>query len=166
MQSFIFLVDGISGIDNDPRYKAQLGRAIKPIFCYANIPREISTSLGLEVEGDDATCAERSVNLKAKSLGKTEGTWPVPSGRVRQIYPKSQAKVDLGSGQVYDVDRRPGLACGSDPELGQAHGRYLGLGLDNQVTPSPSPTSWSPLARLDSIDPSRLKAVGMGIGSS
>ena len=74
MQSFRFLVDGIFGVDNDPRYKTQLGREIKPISRSANIPREISTSSGLEVEGDDATCAERSVSLEAESLGKTEGT--------------------------------------------------------------------------------------------
>ena len=99
-------------------------------------------------------------------MGKTEGTWPVSSGRVRQIYPKSQVMVDLGSGQACSADCRSGSACGLDPELGRAKGRYLGLGLDNQVVPSPSPTSWSPLAGLDSIDPSRLKAIGMGIGPS
>ena len=42
----------------------------------------------------------------------------------------------------------------------------MGLGLDNRVVQSPSPTSRSPLAELDSSDPSRLKAAGMGIGPS
>ena len=106
------------------------------------------------------------MSSREESLGKTEGTRPVSSGRVWQICPKSQEKVDLGSGQACGVDRRSGSACGSDPELGQAQGQYLGLGLDNRVAPSPSPTSQSPLAGLDSIDPIHLKAVGMGIGLS
>ena len=42
----------------------------------------------------------------------------------------------------------------------------MGLGLDNWVALSPSHTSRSPLARLDSIDPIRLKATAMGIGPS
>ena len=127
MQSFSSLVDDISGGDNDPGYKTQLGREIKPISCFANIPGEISTSSGLEVEGDDATRAGRSVSPEAESLGKTEGTWPVSSSRVRQICPKSQVKVELGSGQAHGADRRSGSACGSDPELGRGQGRYLGL---------------------------------------
>ena len=120
MQSFNSLVDGSSGGDNDLGYKTQLGREIKPIFRSTNIPGEISTSSGLEVEGDDATRARRRVIPKAESLGKTEGTWHVSSGRVRQIYPKSQVKVDLGSGQAYGADCRSGSACGSDPKLGRA----------------------------------------------
>ena len=127
---------------------------------------EISMSSGLEVEGDDATRVGRSVSSEEESLGKTEGTWHVSSGKVRQICPKSQVMVDLGWGRACGADRRSRLTCGSDPELGRAKGRYLGLGLDNQVAPSPSPTSRSPLAGLDSIDPSHLKAVGIGIGPS
>ena len=104
MQSFNTLVDGISSGDIDPRYETQLGREIKPILCSANIPREISTSLGLEVEGEGDTRAERNVSLEEESLVKTEGTWLVSLGRVWQIYPKSQENVDL----------RPGQACSAD----------------------------------------------------
>ena len=42
----------------------------------------------------------------------------------------------------------------------------MGLGLDNQVAPSLSPNRWPSLAGLDSIDPTRLKATGMGIRPS
>ena len=65
---------------------------------------------------------------KEKSFKKNEGTRPVASGKVRQIYTKSQEKVDLGSGQACGADRRSSSVCRSDLELGRAHGRYLGLG--------------------------------------
>ena len=100
MQSFSPLVDGISCGDNDPEYKTQLGREIKPISRSPNIPGEISTSSGLEVEGDDVTRAGRSTSLEVESLGKIEGTWPVSSGRVRWTRPKSQEQVDHGSSQA------------------------------------------------------------------
>ena len=85
---------------------------------------------------------------------------------MRRICTKSQEKVDLGSGQTCGADRRSGSVCGSNPELGRAQGRFLGLGLDNQVAPSPSPNRWPSLIGLDSIDPTRLKATGMGIRPS
>ena len=74
MQSRSSLLDGISGRDNDPGYKTQLGREVKPIFRSPNIPGEISTSSRLEVEGDDVTRAGRSVSPEADSLGKIEET--------------------------------------------------------------------------------------------
>ena len=48
--------------------------------------------------------------------------------------------------------------------LGRVQGRYLGLGLDNQVVPSPSPSpkSLPSLAELDSTDPCHLREVGTG----
>ena len=89
MQSLDPLLDGISGLDNDTGYKSYLGREIKPIFQSPNIPGEISTSSGLEAEGDDVTRARRIVSPEADSLGKIEGTWFVSSGKVRWICPKS-----------------------------------------------------------------------------
>ena len=166
MQSFSPLVDGIYGRDNDPEYKTQLRREIKPISRSPNIPEEISTRSGLKVEGDDVTRAGRSASPEVESLGKIEGTWLVSSGRVQWTRPKSQDKVDLGSGQACCVDRGSGSVCGLVPELGRVQGRHLGLGLDNRVAPSPSPTSRSPLDGSNSFGPSRLKAAGMGVGLS
>ena len=79
MQSSIPAVDGFSGGYNDIEYKTQLGREIKPILRSPYIPVETSTSLGLEVEGDDVTRAGRSVRPEVKSLGKIEGTRPISS---------------------------------------------------------------------------------------
>ena len=115
MQSFSPLVDGISGRDNDPGYKTQLGREIKPMSRFPNIPGEISTSSGLEVEGDNITHAGRSARPEVESLGNIEGTWFVSSVRVRWTRPKSQEMVDLGLGQTYDVDRGSGSVCGLVP---------------------------------------------------
>ena len=72
--------------------------------------------------------------------------------------------MDLGSGQPHGADRRSGFAHGSDPMLGLVQGRYLGLGLDNQVVPSPSPSliSLPSLDGLDSTDPCHLREVGTG----
>ena len=105
MQSYSPAIDGFSGEDNDLGYKTQLEREIKPIFHSPNTPRETTTSLRLEVEGDDVTRAGRSVRTEVERLGKFEGTRPVSLGRARQTRPKSQEKEDLGSGQACRVER-------------------------------------------------------------
>ena len=156
MQCLSNLADVILGGDTVPRYETQCGREKEPLFRSAKTTREISMRLGLEVEGKGDLRAERSVDSEEKSLRKTKGIRHVSSGRVRQIYPKSQEKVDLGLGQAHGVDRRSGFARGSDPVLGRVQGRYLGLGLDNRVAPSPSPKSLPSFTGLDSTDPCHL----------
>ena len=73
MQSYSPTVNGRS--DGDVLgHKIQLGREIKPTSCSPNTLGETTTSLGLKVEGDDGTCAGRSVRPEVESLGKFEGT--------------------------------------------------------------------------------------------
>ena len=102
------------------RYGIQLWWEIHPFLSFANIPREKSTSLGLEVEDDRDTRAGRSVSSEEKGVEKTDGTRTVSSRSVRQTYPKSQENVYLGSGQARGVVRGSGSACGLDPKLGRA----------------------------------------------
>ena len=122
--------------------------------------------LGFETEGEGDSRAERSVDSEEKSLRKSKGIRPASSGKVRQTSPKSQEKVDLGSGQARGADRRSGFSRGSDPMLGRIRGRYLGLGLDNRATPSPCPKSSPSLVGLDSTDPCHLKEARTEIGLS
>ena len=79
-------------------------------------------------------------------MEKTDGTRTVSLGSVRQPYPKSQEKVDLGSGR--------------------AQGKNLGLGQDNRVVLSPRCNRRSHLAGLGPADPTHLKASGMEIWPS
>ena len=123
-------------------------------------------SPGLEVDDGRDTCARRSVSSEEKGVENTDGTRTVSSGSVRQTYPKSQEKVDLGLGQTRGVVRGLGSASGLDPELGRAQGKNLGSGQDNRVVLSPRCNSRSPLAGLGSDDPIHLKVAGMEIGSS
>ena len=105
------------------RYKIQLWWEIHPFLSSANIPREKSTSPRLEVEDGRDTRAGRSMSSKEKGVGKTDGTRTNSSSNVRQTYPKSQEKVDLGSGQARGAVRRSGSACGLDPSRVEPKGR-------------------------------------------
>ena len=93
VQSHSPAVDGWFGGDNVLGYKIQFGREIKPFPRSPNTSRETTMSLGLEVEGDDDTCAGRSARSEVESLGMSEGTRPVSSGKVRLIQSKSQEKM-------------------------------------------------------------------------
>ena len=145
------------------RYEFQLWWEIQPFLNSANIPMEKSTSPGLKVEDGGDTRAGRSMRSKEKGVENTDGTRIVSSGSVRQIYPKSQEKVDLGSGQACGEDRGSGSACELDLGSGQAQGKNLGLDQDNRVVPSPRCNRRSHLAKSGSADPTHLKAAGMEI---
>ena len=69
-----------------------------------------------------------------------------------------QGKADLS--QARGADRRSGFAYGSNPVLSRVQGRYLGLGLDNQIVPSPIHKSLPSLTGLDSTDPCHLNEAG------
>ena len=121
-QSSTSAEDGLFDGGNDHGVNTQVGRDFKLSSCPSNIPGETAMRLGLEVEKDIGTRAGRSVGTGAVSPGKSVGSRPASSSRVRMNLSMTQEQKDLEADQAYGAVSGTGFTFGSGLEMGRIQG--------------------------------------------
>ena len=121
---------------DDSLCNIQAERGNKPTTSPNSTPEAKVQKLGLEVEEDCATRADRKGRLGKEVMGQHEVTRPTSPCRGKTNKTVAQEQNNLVSGRGYGADRRSGSTVGSDLETGRVLNRSMGLDLI-QLSPSP-----------------------------
>ena len=117
--------------------------------------------LRVEDEGEDDTCAGRSVRLGGFGLGNLDGTWSEPSGREPHYQRELQEEMQPGWGPFLEAVatvRGSGPDWDSDRESGRPHVSPSGVGLDYRAALCPDSINRSRLNGLIHYEPTCSKA--------